>query len=169
MSRYVVIGVGLLGFVVVCVLQKCGIVVDGYEVLYGVGGFWDIINLCSMMYEFVYLIFLCMIIEFVEFLMCMWVDYFGYCVLKYYFQDYVEYFGLIVLFWFDIVVVWFELCDDGWGFISVGFGGEEVCWYVGVVLVNGMFVKLNMFVFYGEFFGELLYMSGYMFFEQFCG
>jgi hypothetical protein len=169
MSRYAVIGAGPSGLAAARALQKRGIVVDGYEASHGVGGLWDITNPRSTMYESAHLISSRTTTEFTEFPMRSRTDYPGHRVLREYFHDYAEHFGLAELFRFDTNVARLEPRDGGWDLTSTGPDGEQTRWYAGVVLANGTLAEPNIPTFPGEFSGELLHTSAYKSPEQLTG
>ena len=159
MNRYAVIGAGPSGLAAARALHTRGITVDGYEASHGVGGLWDITNPRSTMYESAHLISSRTTTEFAEFPMRSRVDYPGHRVLKEYFDDYAEHFGLAELFRFDTRVTRLEPRDGGWDLTSAGPTGNETRWYAGVVLANGTLAEPNVPTFTGEFSGELLHTS----------
>lgn len=161
MSRYAVIGAGPSGLAAARALSRRGIDVDGYEASHGVGGLWDITNPRSTMYESAHLISSRTTTEFAEFPMRSRVDYPGHRVLKEYFEEYADHFGLTARFRFDTRVTRLEPRDGGWDLTSVGPDGEETRWYAGVVLANGTLAEPNVPAFRGEFTGELLHTSAY--------
>ena len=161
MNRYAVIGAGPSGLATARALQKRGIAVDGYEASHGVGGLWDITNPRSTMYESAHLISSRTTTEFSEFPMRSRVDYPAHGVLREYFQDYADHFGLTALFRFDTSVARLEPRDGGWDLTSIGPEGEQTRWYAGVVLANGTLAEPNIPAFAGEFSGELLHTSAY--------
>ncbi|PRB13924.1 NAD(P)/FAD-dependent oxidoreductase [Microbacterium sp. MYb62] len=169
MNRYAVIGAGPSGLSAARALQKRGITVDGYEASHGVGGLWDIRNPRSTMYESAHLISSRTTTEFAEFPMRSHVDYPGHRVLREYFQEYADHFGLTELFRFDTGVTRLEPRDGGWDLTSAGPEGEETRWYAGVVLANGTLAEPNVPTFRGEFTGELLHTSAYKSPEQLKG
>ncbi|WP_136041536.1 MULTISPECIES: flavin-containing monooxygenase [unclassified Microbacterium] len=169
MNRYAVIGAGPSGLAAARALQKRGIVVDGYEAAHGVGGLWDITNPRSTMYESAHLISSRTTTEFTEFPMRSRVDYPGHRVLKEYFDDFADHFGLTGLFRFDTRVTRLEPRDDGWDLTSTGPDGEHTRWYAGVVLANGTLAEPNVPTLRGEFTGELLHTSAYKSPEQLRG
>ncbi|MCK8468130.1 NAD(P)/FAD-dependent oxidoreductase [Microbacterium sp. KSW4-16] len=161
MNRYAVIGAGPSGLAAARALHRRGIGVDGYEASHGVGGLWDITNPRSTMYESAHLISSRTTTEFSEFPMRTRVDYPGHRVLKEYFQEYADRFGLTDLFRFETTVTRLEPRDGGWDLTSSGPDGEETRWYAGVVLANGTLAEPNVPSFRGEFTGELLHTSAY--------
>lgn len=169
MSRYAVIGAGPSGLAAARALHKRGIVVDGYEASHGVGGLWDITNPRSTMYESAHLISSRTTTEFAEFPMRSRVDYPGHRVLREYFAEYADRFGLTALFRFDTRVTRLEPRDGGWDLTGVGPEGEETRWYAGVVLANGTLAEPNVPTFRGSFTGELLHTSAYKSPEQLRG
>lgn len=169
MNRYAVIGAGPSGLAAARALQKRGIAVDGYESSHGVGGLWDITNPRSTMYESAHLISSRTTTEFTELPMRTGADYPGHRVLREYFRDYAEHFGLIELFRFDTSVVRVEPRDGGWDLTSSGPDGEQTRWYAGVVLANGTLARPNVPAFPGAFSGELLHTSAYKSPDQLSG
>ncbi|MDQ0728967.1 NAD(P)/FAD-dependent oxidoreductase [Microbacterium sp. W4I20] len=169
MNRYAVIGAGPSGLATARALQKRGIVVDGYDSSHGVGGLWDITNPRSTMYESAHLISSRTTTEFTEFPMRSRADYPGHRVLREYFQDYADHFGLTELFRFDTRVTRLEPRDGGWDLTSEGPEGEQTLWYAGVVLANGTLAEPNIPSFSGEFSGELLHTSAYKSPSQLAG
>lgn len=161
MNRYAVIGAGPSGLAAARALQTRGITVDGYEASHGVGGLWDIGNPRSTMYESAHLISSRTTTEFSEFPMRTGVDYPGHRVLRQYFQDYADHFGLAGSFRFETRVTRLEPRDGGWDLTSRGPDGEQTRWYAGVVLANGTLAEPNIPEFPGEFSGELLHTSAY--------
>ncbi|MFS0895629.1 flavin-containing monooxygenase [Microbacterium sp. 179-I 3D3 NHS] len=161
MNRYAVIGAGPSGLATARALQRRGIAVDGYEASHGVGGLWDITNPRSTMYESAHLISSRTTTEFAEFPMRTRVDYPGHRMLRAYFQDYADHFGLSELFRFETRVTRLEPRDGGWDLTSTGPDGDITRWYAGVVLANGTLAEPNVPVFPGSFSGELLHTSAY--------
>lgn len=160
-NTYAVIGAGPSGLAAARALQTRGIPVDGYEASHGVGGLWDITNPRSTMYESAHLISSRTTTEFHEFPMRSTVDYPGHAVLKEYFREYADHFGLTALFRFETRVTRLEPRDGGWDLTSSGPDGEHTRWYAGVVLANGTLAEPNVPAFRGEFTGELLHTSDY--------
>lgn len=169
MNRYAVIGAGPSGLAAARALQKRGIAVDGYEASHGVGGLWDIDNPRSTMYESAHLISSRTTTEFAEFPMRTTADYPGHRVLKGYFTDYAEHFGLTGLFRFDTAVTRLEPRDGGWDLTATGPDGEHTRWYAGVVLANGTLATPNVPSFRGAFMGELQHTSAYRSPQQLAG
>ena len=169
MNRYAVIGAGPSGLAAARALHSRGIAVDGYEASHGVGGLWDITNPRSTMYESAHLISSRTTTEFAEFPMRSSVDYPGHRVLKEYFDEYAERFGLAELFRFDTTVTRLEPRDGGWDLTSSGPDGAATRWYAGVVLANGTLAEPNVPTFRGEFTGALLHTSAYKSPEQLRG
>ncbi|KDA06048.1 monooxygenase [Microbacterium sp. CH12i] len=169
MSRYAVIGAGPSGLAASRALQKRGIEVDGYEASLRVGGLWDIDNPRSTMYESAHLISSRTTTEFAEFPMQTTVDYPGHRVLRQYFQDYADHFGLTALFRFDTRVIRLEPRDGGWNLTSAGPDGEDTQWYAGVILANGTLAEPNIPTFEGSFNGELMHTSAYKHPSQLAG
>lgn len=161
MNRYAVIGAGPSGLATARALQTRGITVDGYEASHGVGGLWDIANPRSTMYESAHLISSRTTTEFTEFPMRTGVDYPGHRVLRQYFQDYADHFGLAGSFRYETRVTRLEPRDGGWDLTSEGPDGVQTRWYAGVVLANGTLAEPNVPGFPGEFSGELLHTSAY--------
>ncbi|WP_435746093.1 flavin-containing monooxygenase [Microbacterium sp. PMB16] len=169
MNRYAVIGAGPSGLATARALQKRSIAVDGYEASHGVGGLWDITNARSTMYESAHLISSRTTTEFTEFPMRSRADYPGHRVLREYFQDYADHFGLTERFHFDTRVTRLEPRDGGWDLTSAGPEGEHTRRYAGVVLANGTLAEPNIPSFPGEFAGELLHTSAYKSPSQLAG
>lgn len=161
MSRYAVIGAGPSGLATARALQKHGIEIDGYEASHRVGGLWDIDNPRSTMYESAHLISSRTTTEFAEFPMRTAVDYPGHRVLREYFEDYADRFGLTAMFRFDRRVVRLEPRDGGWDLVSTGPDGYDTHWYEGVILANGTLAEPNVPRFAGEFSGENMHTSAY--------
>lgn len=161
MSRYAVIGAGPSGLAAARALTRRGIGVDGYEASAGVGGLWDIDNPRSTMYESAHLISSRTTTEFTEFPMRSTVDYPGHRVLRQYFRDYADHFGLTDHFRFETRVTRLEPRGDGWDLTSDGPEGEQTRWYTGVVLANGTLAEPNIPTFAGTFAGELMHTSTY--------
>jgi hypothetical protein len=161
MNRYAVIGAGPSGLATARALQKRGIPVDGYEASHGVGGLWDITNPRSTMYESAHLISSRTTTEFTDFPMRTRVDYPGHRLLREYFQEYADRFGLTGMFRFETRVSRLEPRDRGWDLTSIGPDGEQTRWYAGVVLANGTLAEPNIPAFPGDFSGELLHTSAY--------
>ncbi|MGJ0388816.1 flavin-containing monooxygenase [Microbacterium sp. CGR1] len=161
MNRYAIIGAGPSGLAAARALTRRGIGVDGYEASSGVGGLWDIDNPRSTMYESAHLISSRTTTEFTEFPMRSTVDYPGHRVLREYFEDYAEHFGLTELFRFETAVTRLEPRDGGWDLTSAGPQGEQTQWYAGVVLANGTLARPNIPAFTGSFSGELMHTSSY--------
>lgn len=161
MNRYAIIGAGPSGLAAARALSTRGIGVDGFEASTGVGGLWDIDNPRSTMYESAHLISSRTTTEFAEFPMRSSVDYPGHRVLRQYFEDYAEHFGLSDLFRFETRVTRLEPRDGGWDLTSSGPDGEHTRWYAGVVLANGTLAEPNVPSFPGDFTGELMHTSAY--------
>ena len=161
MSATAVIGAGPSGLAAARALRKQGIDVDGYEASSGVGGLWDIDNPRSTMYSSAHLISSRTTTEFAEFPMRTTADYPGHRVLKQYFDDYADTFGLRALFRFDTRVTRLEPADGGWDLTSDGPEGTQTVHYAHVVLANGTLAEPNIPDFAGSFDGELLHTSAY--------
>ncbi len=169
-GRYAVIGAGPSGLSAARALQSVGIVVDGYEASRGVGGLWDIDNPRSTMYASAHLISSRTTTEFAEFPMRSDVDYPGHRVLREYFREFADHFGLTGLYRFDTRVTALEPRDGGWDLTAVGPDGtEETRWYAGVILANGTLAEPHIPEFPGEFTGELLHTSAYKHPSQLAG
>ncbi|MBO9626896.1 MAG: NAD(P)/FAD-dependent oxidoreductase [Microbacterium sp.] len=169
MNTYAVIGAGPSGLAAARALSRRGIPVDGYEASHGVGGLWDITNPRSTMYESAHLISSRTTTEFAEFPMRSEVDYPGHRVLREYFREYADAFGLTELFRFGTTVTRLEPRDDGWDLTSEGPEGTETRWYRGVVLANGTLAEPNVPVFPGRFSGEIMHTSAYSSASQLAG
>ncbi|MFJ4999445.1 flavin-containing monooxygenase [Microbacterium sp. NPDC088619] len=169
MSRYAVIGAGPSGLAAARALTRRGIGVDGYEASAGVGGLWDIDNPRSTMYESAHLISSRTTTEFTEFPMRSTVDYPGHRVLRQYFRDYADHFGLTDHFRFATRVTRLEPRDGGWDLTSDGPEGEQTRWYTGVVIANGTLAEPNIPTFAGTFAGELMHTSTYKSPDQLAG
>ena len=161
MNRYAVIGAGPSGLAAARALTRRGIGVDGYEAAAGVGGLWDIDNPRSTMYESAHLISSRTTTEFTEFPLRSTVDYPGHRVLRQYFRDYADHFGLTDRFRFETRVTRLEPQGGGWDLTSDGPEGEHTRWYAGVVLANGTLAEPNIPAFPGTFSGELMHTSAY--------
>lgn len=161
MNRYAVIGAGPSGLAAARALTRRGIGVDGYEAAAGVGGLWDIDNPRSTMYESAHLISSRTTTEFTEFPLRSTVDYPGHRVLRQYFRDYADHFGLTDRFRFETRVTRLEPQGGGWDLTSDGPEGEHTRWYAGVVLANGTLAEPNIPAFPGTFTGELMHTSAY--------
>lgn len=161
MSRYAVIGAGPSGLAAARALQKQGIEVEGFEASHGVGGLWDIENPRSTMYESAHLISSRTTTEFAEFPMRTTADYPNHRVLREYFQDYADHFGLTSLFRFDTRVTRLEPRDGGWDLTFSRSDGEDTRWFAGVILANGTLAEPNVPTFAGDFAGELMHTSAY--------
>ncbi|CAN7409918.1 NAD(P)/FAD-dependent oxidoreductase [Microbacterium foliorum] len=161
MNRYAVIGAGPSGLAAARALTRRGIGVDGYEAAAGVGGLWDIDNPRSTMYESAHLISSRTTTEFTEFPLRSTVDYPGHRVLRQYFRDYADHFGLTDRFRFETRVTRLEPQGGGWDLTSDGPDGEHTRWYAGVVLANGTLAEPNIPAFPGTFTGELMHTSAY--------
>ncbi len=169
-GRYAVIGAGPSGLSAARALQQNGITVDGYEASHGVGGLWDIDNPRSTMYASAHLISSRTTTEFAEFPMRSKVDYPSHRVLREYFQEFADHFGLTGLFRFETRVTALEPHDGGWNLTAVGADGtEQTRWYAGVVLANGTLAEPHVPRFAGEFAGEMLHTSAYKHPSQLSG
>jgi hypothetical protein len=169
MNRYAVIGAGPSGLAAARALTRRGIGIDGYEASAGVGGLWDIDNPRSTMYESAHLISSRTTTEFTEFPLRSTVDYPGHRVLRQYFRDYADHFGLTGRFRFETRVTRLEPQGGGWDLTSAGPEGERTRWYAGVVLANGTLAEPNVPAFAGIFTGELMHTSAYRFPAQLAG
>ncbi|GAA5148164.1 NAD(P)-binding domain-containing protein [Microbacterium pseudoresistens] len=169
MNAYAVIGAGPSGLAAARALQKQGILVDGYEAAHGVGGLWDISNPRSTMYESAHLISSRTTTEFAEFPMSSDADYPGHRVLRDYFQQYAEHFGLLELFRFETKVTRLEPQGEGWDLTAEGPDGAITRHYAGVVLANGTLAEPNVPAFPGEFSGEIMHTSAYKSADQLTG
>lgn len=169
MSRYAVIGAGPSGLAATRALQKRGIEIDGYEASHRVGGLWDIENPRSTMYASAHLISSRTTTQFTEFPMRTTADYPGHRVLREYFQDYADHFGLTELFRFDTRVTRLEPRAGGWDLTSSDPDGEATRWYAGVILANGTLAEPNVPRFAGDFSGEIMHTSDYKNAAQLAG
>lgn len=169
MNRYAVIGAGPSGLAAARALTRRGIGIDGYEASAGVGGLWDIDNPRSTMYESAHLISSRTTTEFTEFPLRSTVDYPGHRVLRQYFRDYADHFGLTGRFRFETRVTRLEPREGGWDLTSDGPEGEHTRWYAGVVLANGTLAEPNIPDFAGTFAGELMHTSAYRSPSQLAG
>lgn len=165
-KSYAVIGAGPSGLAVMRALQKTGIDATGYEASHGVGGLWDITNPRSTVYSSAHLISSRTTTEFTEFPMDSDVDYPGHRVLKRYFDEYADAFGLRERFRFGIRVDRLERDGDGWILHATARGddgGTEsvVRRHDGVILANGTLAAPNVPAFPGEFTGEIMHTSAY--------
>ncbi|MFB7844629.1 flavin-containing monooxygenase [Microbacterium sp. NPDC056052] len=165
-KSYAVIGAGPSGLAVMRALQKAGIDATGYEASHGVGGLWDITNPRSTMYSSAHLISSRTTTEFTEFPMDSDVDYPGHRVLKRYFEDYADEFGLRERFRFGTRVDRLE--RDGAGWILHATAQDEdgattalARHHDGVILANGTLAEPNVPAFPGEFAGEIMHTSAY--------
>ncbi|KJL20737.1 4-hydroxyacetophenone monooxygenase [Microbacterium azadirachtae] len=163
---YAVIGAGPSGLAVMRALQKAGIEATGFEASHDVGGLWDITNPRSTMYASAHLISSRTTTEFAEFPMDSDVDYPGHRVLKRYFDDYADAFGLRDRFRFDTRVDRLERDGEGWILRATARDAEGVETavqerYDGVVLANGTLAEPNVPAFAGAFSGELMHTSAY--------
>ncbi|MFJ2544434.1 flavin-containing monooxygenase [Microbacterium sp. NPDC087589] len=161
MNRYAVIGAGPSGLAAARALTRRGIGIDGYEASAGVGGLWDIGNPRSTMYESAHLISSRTTTEFTEFPLRSTADYPGHRVLRQYFRDYADHFGLTSHFRFETRVTRLAPQGGGWDLTSDGPEGEQTRWYAGVVLANGTLAEPNIPAFAGTFTGELMHTSAY--------
>ena len=171
-KSYAVIGAGPSGLAIMRALQKAGIDATGYEASHGVGGLWDIANPRSTMYSSAHLISSRTTTEFTEFPMDSDVDYPGHRVLKRYFDDYADEFGLRERFRFGTRVDRLERdgngTGDGTGWILHATAQDEdgattalVRRHDGVILANGTLAEPNVPAFPGEFAGEIMHTSAY--------
>lgn len=169
MSTYAVIGAGPSGLAAARALQKQGISIDGYEASHAVGGLWDISNPRSTMYESAHLISSRTTTEFAEFPMQSRVDYPGHPVLRQYFQDFADHFGLTAHYRFNTKVTRLEPVGEEWQLTCVGPDGTTTRRYAGVILANGTLAEPNVPSFAGEFAGEILHTSAYKSATQLTG
>jgi len=165
-KSYAVIGAGPSGLAVTRALQKAGIDVTGYEASHGVGGLWDITNPRSTMYSSAHLISSRTTTEFTEFPMDCDVDYPGHRVLKRYFDDYADTFGLRERFRFGTRVDRLEPDGGGWILRATARddeGAESIVQqrHDGVILANGTLAEPNVPTFPGRFAGEIMHTSAY--------
>ena len=82
-------------------------------------------------------------------------------MLRQYFRDYADHFGLTDRFRFETRVTRLEPQGGGWDLTSDGPEGEHTRWYAGVVLANGTLAEPNIPAFPGTFSGELMHTSAY--------
>ncbi len=169
-KSYAVIGAGPSGLAVMRALRKAGIEATGYEASHDVGGLWDITNPRSTMYSSAHLISSRTTTEFTEFPMDSDVDYPGHRVLKRYFDDYADEFGLRERFRFGTRVDRLERDGehDGSGWILRATANDEdgadatiTERHDGVILANGTLAEPNVPAFPGEFAGEIMHTSAY--------
>lgn len=163
---YAVIGAGPSGLATVRALQKAGVRVDGYEASSGVGGLWDIGNPRSTMYESAHLISSRTTTEFTEFPMDSAVDYPGHRVLKRYFDEYADAFGLRDAFRFETPVTRLDPVQDGGWTLRTA---DDERRYDGVVLANGTLAEPSIPSFPGSFDGEIMHTSAYKSAAQLAG
>jgi cation diffusion facilitator CzcD-associated flavoprotein CzcO len=169
-GTYAVIGAGPSGLSAARALHQNGIAVEGYEASHGVGGLWDIDNPRSTMYHSAHLISSRTTTEFKEFPMRSNVDYPSHRVLREYFEQFADHFGLTKLFRFNTRVTKLEPHDDGWNLTSTDAdGNEQTRWYAGVILANGTLAEPNVPQFKGEFAGEIMHTSAYKHPSQLAG
>ena len=171
MTRYAIIGAGPAGLATMRAMSKAGLEVDGYEASADVGGLWDIENPRSSMYESAHLISSRTTTEFTEFPMNSPVDYPGHRVLKQYFGEYADHFGLRGRYAFHTTVtgVVRDPESDGWAVTSSGPTGVRTASYDGVVLANGTLATPRIPSFAGEFSGEIMHTSAYKHPDQLRG
>ncbi|MBS1904985.1 MAG: NAD(P)/FAD-dependent oxidoreductase [Actinobacteria bacterium] len=165
-TSYAVIGAGPSGLAVARALQKAGIDATGYEASHGVGGLWDITNPRSTMYSSAHLISSRTTTEFTEFPMDSDVDYPGHRILKRYFDDYADAFGLRERFRFGTHVDRLTPEGDGWILRTTttdARGAQRVAEHRhrGVILANGTLAEPNIPTFAGGFSGEIMHTSAY--------
>ena len=185
MGEYAIIGAGPCGLAMARALQRAGVEFEGYEASHDVGGLWDITNPRSTMYESAHLISSRTTTEFTEFPMRSRVDYPGHRVLKQYFDDYADAFGLRERFTFNARVTSLEPVEAAEAGTTApdddvrgrGQGGEpgRTEWlltvetpagevtrrYRGVILANGTLAEPNTPEFAGEFAGDIVHTSAY--------
>jgi cation diffusion facilitator CzcD-associated flavoprotein CzcO len=170
-KRIAVVGAGPSGLAATRALTRAGLQVQGFEASTGVGGLWDIDNPRSTMYESAHLISSRTTTEFAEFPMRSTVDYPGHRVLKEYFDEYTDTFGLRERFRFATRVERVERtpAGDGWTVHSTGEHGPAVDHVDGVVLANGTLAEPSIPSFPGRFDGELIHSSQYRSATVFAG
>ncbi|WP_040165508.1 flavin-containing monooxygenase [Microbacterium gorillae] len=158
---YAIIGAGPSGLAAARALDVAGIPFVGYEASTGVGGLWDIENPRSTMYESAHLISSRTTTEFTEFPMRSRADYPGHAVMKEYFGQYADAFGLTEHFRFNTRVT--DVVRDGavWSVTAGGPDGERTDTYAGVILANGTLAEPNVPTFPGSFDGEIMHTSAY--------
>ncbi|MBS1697858.1 MAG: NAD(P)/FAD-dependent oxidoreductase [Actinobacteria bacterium] len=166
-KSYAVIGAGPSGLAVMRALQKAGVSATGFEASHDVGGLWDITNPRSTMYASAHLISSRTTTEFTEFPMDSDVDYPGHRVLKRYFDDYADTFGLRERFRFGAAVQRLERAGDGGWILRAtardADGAERTSEerFDGVILANGTLAEPNVPAFPGDFSGEIMHTSAY--------
>ncbi len=160
-STYAIIGAGPSGLAAARALQAGGLPFEGYESSSGVGGLWDIDNPRSTMYESAHLISSRTTTQFREFPLPDTADYPGHRVMRQYFRDYADTFGLTAQFRFDTTVVSVRQDGSGWLVIAEGPEGTIERRHAGVILANGTLAHPNIPEFSGNFSGELMHTSRY--------
>src|SRR5690606_33055548 len=167
MSRIALIGARPSALPAARAPQQRGIHVDRFEPSPGVGGPWDLGDPRTTKDESAHLISSRTTTEFTEFPMASTADYPGHRVLKAYFDDYADAFGLRELFRFDTRITRVDPSPEGgW---SVQGDGLQPQRYDGVILANGTLAEPNAPAFPGEFAGEIMHTSRYKSAEQLRG
>jgi len=153
MPRIAIVGAGPSGLAAARALQRRALEFTVFEASRDVGGLWDIDNPRSTMYESAHLISSRTTTEFAEFPMATAVDYPGHRVLKQYFSDFADHFGLREHIRFGARVESVTRDARGWS-----VDGEP---FDAVILANGTLAEPSIPTFPGTFSGELLHSSGY--------
>lgn len=158
---YAIIGAGPSGLSAARALSAVGIDFVGFEASDGVGGLWDITNPRSTMYESAHLISSRTTTEFSEFPMRSKVDYPSHRVLKQYFDEYADEFGLRDKFTFNARVTDVSRDHDEWVVTTEHDGESTTARFAGVIFANGTLAEPNIPTFSGEFAGTIMHTSEY--------
>lgn len=166
-GRVCVIGAGPAGLTTARALARNGVLYDQFERHSDVGGVWDMDSEYANMYESAHLISSKASTQVADFpLPEEAADYPSHRVIKRYFRDFAEAFGLYERIRFEVSVERIERDGDGW---TVELDTGEVYRYDAVCIANGHLNDPNWAEFPGEFDGEIFHSCDYRSADVFNG
>lgn len=162
-QKYAIIGGGPAGLSGAKALKELGIDFDGFEMGNDVGGLWNIDNPRSTMYESAHLISSKTTTQFLDFPMPEHTpDYPSHKLMRQYFMDYAQYFGLYEHYFFSTKVEQVEKEGDYWRVLLQNpHWGQKSFLYQGVILANGTLAEPNIPSFKGNYTGEMMHSAQY--------
>ena len=163
-NKIAIIGGGPAGLSGAKALKDYGIEFDGFELGNDFGGLWNIDNPLSTMYESAHLISSKSTTEFKDFPMPENTpDYPSHKLMKNYFLDFAEHFGLYDHYYFHTKIEKVERLEDGKWKITTAHQelGAKIYVYKGLIIANGTLAKPNMPQFKGTFSGQIIHSAEY--------